>query len=386
MKIGLISHKSELGGAELCLLETIDALKVSGHDCFVILPTKGDIELELQKREISYRIIPYRLWVSANRSIPKKIARFLINRFAASKVATQIKKWHCEVLITNTMTIVTGALAAHYVGIPHIWHIHEFGYEDHGYRFDWGENRSYALMNKYTERFIVNSEATYQKYARHLPANKIDLIYLSVQMKSMAASELPESLKNIFSDKSDLKCIMVGSLHARKRQEHAIEAVRILKDKGFKIELVMVGSHENEYAHSMQNLVNEYHLDQSIQFIETVKNPFPVMKQADVLLMCSRSEAFGRVTVEAMYTGIPVIGANSGGTSELIKPDFNGLLYNSTVEDLAEKMLYLVNHRDEIKKMGENAAEWSKKMFTEDKYRNKLSDILNKIKKSNSTD
>ena len=314
MRIGLISHKAELGGAELCLLETIDALRFSGHDCYVILPAQGEIEPELQKRETPYRIIPFRLWVSTNRSVPKKIARFLINRFAASKVANQLAKWNCELLITNTMTIVTGALAAHQAGIPHIWHIHEFGYEDHGYRFDRGESRSYAFMNKYTERFIVNSEATYQKYARYLPADKIDLIYLSVQKKSLATKELPESLQKIYSHEADLKCIMVGSLHARKRQEHAIEAMQILKDKGFKIELVIVGSHENEYARAMQNLVKKYHLDEDIHFIETVKNPFPMIKQADVLLMCSRSEAFGRVTVEAMRTGIPVIGANGGGT------------------------------------------------------------------------
>ena len=386
MRIGLISHKAELGGAELCLLETIDALRVSGHDCYVILPAQGDIEQELHKREISYRIIPYRLWVSTNRSLPKKIARFLINRFAASKVANQLEKWNCDLLITNTMTIITGALAAHQAGIPHIWHIHEFGYEDHGYRFDWGESRSYAFMNKYTERFIVNSEATYQKYVRHLPEDKIDLIYLAVREKNPNLNELPESLRKIYSGKADLNCIMVGSLHARKRQEHAIEAIHLLKEKGFKVELALVGSQENEYAHLMQNLANKYHLDQNIHFIETVKNPFPLIKQADVFLMCSRSEAFGRATVEAMRLGIPVIGADSGGTSELIRPNFNGLLYNSTIEDLAKKMLYLINNREEIKKLGQNAAEWSKEMFTEDKYRKKLLDTLDKININPSTD
>ena len=41
-------------------------------------------------------------------------------------------------------------------------------------------------------------------------------------------------------------------------------------------------------------------------------------------------------------------------------------------------MLYLISNQVEMKKMGKNAAEWSEEMFTEDKYRNKLSDTLKK--------
>ena len=48
---------------------------------------------------------------------------------------------------------------------------------------------------------------------------------------------------------------------------------------------------------------------------------------ADVALMCSSSEAFGRTTVEAMKLGRPVIGADAGGTAELVRDGWNGLLY-----------------------------------------------------------
>jgi glycosyltransferase involved in cell wall biosynthesis len=52
----------------------------------------------------------------------------------------------------------------------------------------------------------------------------------------------------------------------------------------------------------------------------------PFWAAAHVGLMCSQSEAFGRVTVEAMRAGLPVCGTNSGGTPEIIEPGIAGLL------------------------------------------------------------
>ena len=121
---------------------------------------------------------------------------------------------------------------------------------------------------------------------------------------------------------------------------------------------------------------------EDVHFIDNVLNPFPLIQQADVLLICSHSEAFGRVTVEAMQIGIPVIGAASGGTLELVKPHYNGLLYESTVEDLAEKMGYLIENQDEKNKMGENARSWSEEMFSQDKYMSKIAEVLGKIEKN----
>ena len=51
------------------------------------------------------------------------------------------------------------------------------------------------------------------------------------------------------------------------------------------------------------------------------------MSIADVILVCSQWEAFGRITVEAMLTGKAVIASANGGTTELIKDGENGLLY-----------------------------------------------------------
>ena len=70
-------------------------------------------------------------------------------------------------------------------------------------------------------------------------------------------------------------------------------------------------------------------------------DPYQVYRAADVVLMCSKFEAMGRTTAEAMATCRPVIGNNQGATPELIEHGHTGLLYQGDSESLAAQMLTL---------------------------------------------
>ncbi len=79
--------------------------------------------------------------------------------------------------------------------------------------------------------------------------------------------------------------------------------------------------------------------------------------------MCSQSEAFGRVTVEAMMSGCLVIGANSGGTMELVSDNETGLLYTSgDYSDLAAKIRLALKYPD---RMRDIAKQGQSKMLNE---------------------
>ena len=98
----------------------------------------------------------------------------------------------------------------------------------------------------------------------------------------------------------------------------------------------------------------------------------------DVELVCSRAEAFGRVTVEAMLGGIPVIGSNTGGTPELIQDGKNGYLYKyGNPEELESKMEIFIANPDLIKTMGLYAQEYARSRFLSDVYMKKLWQIYN---------
>ena len=76
----------------------------------------------------------------------------------------------------------------------------------------------------------------------------------------------------------------------------------------------------------------------------------------------STREGFGLSVTEALWKGIPVIGRNAGGIPLQIMNGSNGYLINS-VEEAAEKTLYLLSHKEEAKQMGTNGKEHVKNNF-----------------------
>ena len=78
---------------------------------------------------------------------------------------------------------------------------------------------------------------------------------------------------------------------------------------------------------------------------------------ANVVLMCSDSEAFGRVTVEALKSGRPVVGTRSGGTTESISDGVNGLLFPpGNAQELASALRRLATEPGLLARLSDNAA------------------------------
>jgi glycosyltransferase involved in cell wall biosynthesis len=89
----------------------------------------------------------------------------------------------------------------------------------------------------------------------------------------------------------------------------------------------------------------------------------------DVSLVCSRAEAFGRVTVEAMKCGIPVIGARAAATAELISDHHTGLLYEpGNASDLANAIEALIGDEELRFRLAEAGRLWANETFTRTRF------------------
>lgn len=375
MRVCFVSHSSEKWGAEKALLELIEALEPRGVEPYVLLPSYGPLIEELQKRQITYRVLPYKWWVGRNVPAWKRMLRAFFNLALLIPVLLTIKRWKCQIVYTNTIAVSIGAVAAKLLGLPHVWHIHEFGKEDHGFVFDFHENFSLWLMDRFSEVWIANSHAVAEKYQQYTKPSKLKVVYHSVSVPEVV-SEL------VLNDSGDdieegMKCVIVGRLEEGKRQEDAIRAVGKLVREGIKVKLYVVGKGSGKYENYLRRLVKDDNLEGYVVLVGHLEDPFPLMKNSHVLLMCSRSEAFGRVTVEAMKLGKPVIGARSGGTVELIRDGFNGFLYTpGSYEELSNKIRYLYENPDIVDQMGKNALQWAEEHFTPELYGEGVMKIL----------
>jgi glycosyltransferase involved in cell wall biosynthesis len=83
-----------------------------------------------------------------------------------------------------------------------------------------------------------------------------------------------------------------------------------------------------------------------------------------------------------MLLGRPVIGAQSGATSEIVKEGFNGLLYiPGDPKSLADKIRTLYEDPELATRMGANGKKWAELIFTEERYARELCGLLTSLKR-----
>ena len=87
-------------------------------------------------------------------------------------------------------------------------------------------------------------------------------------------------------------------------------------------------------------------------------------RESDVEIVASTMEAFGRVTVEAMLSGRPVLASDTGANSELVQDNITGWLFNSgDAKSLAGKMEEIINTPNNLFEMGKAAFESARSQY-----------------------
>jgi glycosyltransferase involved in cell wall biosynthesis len=145
------------------------------------------------------------------------------------------------------------------------------------------------------------------------------------------------------------------------------------------VRLLIAGDGRKEHEESLNALVRQLGIPDIVSFLGFVDEPFSVYREADAVLMCSENEAMGRVTAEGMAAARPVIGRDSGGTSELIDHGVNGLLYNNSVGALSDCMQRLAGNPQWAYKLGKNGWEKAVEEFTVESYAQKMYDVVSSV-------
>ncbi|MDN5752401.1 MAG: glycosyltransferase family 4 protein [Nitrosospira sp.] len=376
MRICFISHTAGRGGAELALLELLQGLIAEGVECRVLVPKTGPLLPALDRMHIPWRVIRYPWMVSTRRRWwLSRIARTVKTLLWAIPLARIIANWRCDVVYSNTITVGAGALAAWITRRPHIWHLHEFGYLDHNLWFDLGERRAVHFMDRFSAIVIANSHAVVKDYARYIKPYRMRVIYQAVTLRDKMKQAC-----DLIPDDQFFQCVIVGSLQAGKGQDEAISALSEVVCRGVNAHLLIVGDGGKRFTAALRQQVKDHGLEQRVRFHGYAENPMPLIRAADLMLMCSHWEAFGRVTVEAMLAGKALIGTASGGTTELIQDGETGLLYKrGNPTELADKIQYLYENPHERARLGAAAQRWAENRFTQKRYAKEVRDLLSEV-------
>ena len=170
-----------------------------------------------------------------------------------------------------------------------------------------------------------------------LPPEKGMVIYNGLELRkirNMAKEPLDEHVKEKLLGKKIF--VSVGRLIRSKGHRFLLNAVKILKDAGLPVHLIILG--EGGQRASLEEQALKLGISDDISMPGFVMNPYAYMARADAVVMPSLYEGFGIAVVEALACGVPVISTDYvSGAREILAPDTD---YRVKTTDRVEEAKY----------------------------------------------
>ena len=308
LRVLFISHSAQLMGAELSLVELLENLDLNSLEPLVLVPGKGPLSQELDRLGVRWLKQPLPWWMGRRNWPPVFAFRLCIavwRRRAVTHLFMTIKP---DVVYTNSLVTPMGAWVAKSLGIPHIWHVRELPEGNSSLRTPLSLALIYRCVNAWSTLVACNSQAV----ARQLRSHGVRASVLHNPVKAPDRGELSSE----FAASCRPRMLVVGTISGPKGQEVAIRALPHLSEGS----LHLVGAGSSRYVERLSNLANALGVGERVHFYGHQAAVGSFFEGADLVIVPSAAEAFGRTVVEAMLWGRQVLGSDSGALVDLL-PD-----------------------------------------------------------------
>lgn len=340
-RVLIVCHDRFLSGANRALIDWLDGRDRAKADITVLLP-RDNADTRMRLEEIGCEVwhAPFVLAIKPveRRGLVwhiKNNAKFVwslcahpfISRYVAKKALAR----GIQVVHSNSFATTFGSEIAHLLDVPHIWHIREFCETDHGFTHYFP---SRVARQCEASHAIFISEAVKEYQTKKYSFKSEMVVYDRVQCVGSICGH------RSFMNDGICNIIMVGTISEGKGQQEAIEAIKMLQEEGRNVRLFLCGQGDRNMLQPLLVGCESFIFD--LGYREDVNE---IRTGMDIALVCSRMEAFGRVTIEGQYYWNVVIGADSGCTSHLIDDGKTGFLYRKgDPRDLAKKITYCMDN------------------------------------------
>ena len=349
MKILYVADTYEIGGAFLSFISLLDDI-LQKHDDIVpiVLSSKHGKNNEFADKSgvENYSIGHKAYYMNNGSTLPRKIIRFVLrpalkaryelaNRRAIKRAENLIDFNTVDLIHSNSNRNDIGAILAKKHGIPHIWHLREFGEECFTLRSDY-----INFMNNHADCFVAISHAVADRWIeKGLDPKKIVVVYNGVKCVSGTIQKWDDRL---------VKGVITGFVSPFKGQYDLIKSLNLIKnDIRHRFQLDIYGNVAIEYLIRLKLYVAIHKMGDIVRFKGYVSAVESLYSKYDIGFMCSKAEGFGRVTVEYMMGGLCVIASDTGAYQELIENGVNGHIYRyKDNRDLAEKIKEVIANPD----------------------------------------
>lgn len=341
----ILNSTSRNGGATKAFKQMLSGLMQKGINPIVIVPNKNGAYKDLTEMGVPVFSTPFRTHTYPNNRtlrekalfLPRLVARLIINHMATRTVVNILHKYAIDIVHTNVGPVNIGFGAAQELGIPHIYHIREYGDLDFGLKYIPSNRHFHRQLDEIPLSYSICITKDIQAHHRQLGKPTSRIIYDGVHVK-MDSIPKTKSHKDYF--------LFAGRIQSAKGVDTLLEAYGMYKsqtDNPFPLHLAG-GIVDNFYMKKLSAIITKYGIESHVKFLGDCDNIKDLMLGARAIIISSPFEGFGLCLAEAMFLGCLTIGRNTTGTKEQYDNGLQmtgeeiGLRYNTT-EELASLLM-----------------------------------------------
>jgi glycosyltransferase involved in cell wall biosynthesis len=346
---------SPTGGAALSVLGLIEAMGAQGIGACAVCDDAGTpAEREQLRDAVNGAVLFTRLyWWNRKIRTPRwkrplaEIRQIVATGWSlasAARVADFAVRSNADLIHTNTILTPEGGLAARRLGLPHVWHLREMLGPGQPFRFRREGPRFGQYVTRFCSKLIANSQASAAQIRDWVPADLLEVVPNGIDIGRFEP-------RSAVAQHKPIVVAMVGNLTSRWKKHALFVEAAIQTDRNLPIRWRIYGHDPSlggtrsadAYTGAIHRQIAQAGISDRFDWPGFVSDPVQIMSEIDLLVHPADSESFGRVVVEAMAAGLPVVGVQGGGVNEIVQHGQTGLLAKrDDPQDLAASIEQLV--------------------------------------------
>lgn len=224
-----------------------------------------------------------------------------------------------------------------------------------------------AITSLATYKWLPHKVVTVSKWVENylvsvgVPAENVKTIYTGIE--AALKIENPSLRKELNLADDDILAVTVAILRYEKGHKNLIDAAIPLFEKYPKLHLIFAG--DGPIFEELKNYISELNLTERIHLLGLRKDIPNVLQSCDFFALATRQEALGTSFIEAMNSGLAVIGTAVDGVPEVIQNEKNGILVPAkNPEALRNALELLIVDTNLRKQMGKTGKEITQTKFS----------------------
>lgn len=182
---------------------------------------------------------------------------------------------------------------------------------------------------------------------------KTTYIYNPIDVEDILKKSTEYEVKEF--DKDTVNIVAVGRLVEQKAFSRLIDVIKKLYDNDCKVILYIIG--EGPEREALSQKIQKLDMEENIRLLGYKDNPYPYIKNADMLVCSSIHESYCLVVAESLILGTPVVSTRCTGPIELLDEGKYGLLVDNTEDGLYMGIKEMVNSREKREEFTKKALE-----------------------------